>query len=520
MSAPDPRGHPAYAYIEAGLTIIPCERGKKSPSPVLPRKQWKQYQTRQPSFDEVDSWLAYDSLHNWGLVCGQNSVCADADDLPLAQWLLSNPTHPVLRGAALHRSGRNKAHVLFRTSGPCPSTVWHMLPGRNAGELRGDGNYVLVPPSALDGHGRYERVVGSLRGLPTIDNVQDYLNQITAAFLAGNPDQIGPPLNTSNRNIMLLSDERKGEVIVRVRALGLKKKILDTLLQPGNQDPGTRHWTELRDPSHSAIDFAVCCELVRKGWAFAEIEETFAATLVGDACYANRDRDNHGQGYLLRTYENAQKEVEKQNQAARQAQGANFKVLEATKTQSTEEARYRLLIESTSGPGKRGFVTVTHTQLLNEAQFVTACFGPPLSFVPQFLAAQAGKGFRDFASAVENMVSETSKVPEGADRLGHLAFLARRALERLADRAPQSKLDTHNLGWREGPVYWIRLSHLVMAIRASDRGMSAEDMPRVFDLLGPWSSYRQAWGDGSAEQVIRLEVIPPGSGPRLMSPSA
>jgi hypothetical protein len=508
----------AYRYLELGLRIIPIERGMKTPSPVLPYKRWGQYQDRQPTCDEVDGWLDADPHCNWALVCGQGVVCADADDLPLATWILQHATHPALRGAPIHRSGRNKAHVLIRVAGPCPSTVWRMLPGRNAGEVRSDGNYVLIPPSRLEGHGEYTRVVGSLRELPTIVDVQSYLKGITDAFLQDDPSQTGPLLDHNSKTIMVLDADAEANVINRVKGLGLKKKILDTLLQPGNQDPGTRHWTQLVDPSHSAIDFAVVAELIRKGWQFQEIEETFAATLVGDACYKNTSRPNHGQGYLKATYDNARLRVDAEAQAARQAQGANFRVAEATKAYSNDEARYRLHLESPTGQSL-GWVTVTDTQILNESQFVAACFKPPMSFIPQFLAAQAGKAFKSFAEAVNKMVSEEMRLPEGSDRFGHLGYLARQAVSRLPDRVPADKLDTQNLGWRQGQVYFLRLAPLVMAIKASDRSMNPGDVTQVLDTLGPWSQIPHRWGSGESEWVIRLDLVPTGPGLRALPAS-
>src|SRR6516162_396709 len=105
LLAPDPREHLAYRYLELVVSIIPCERGTKLPSPVLPRRKWGEYMHRLARVEEVEAWLRADPACNWGLVCGPNGVCADADDMPLSEWLLANPNHPALRGASLHRSG-------------------------------------------------------------------------------------------------------------------------------------------------------------------------------------------------------------------------------------------------------------------------------------------------------------------------------------------------------------------------------------------------------------------------------
>ena len=523
MFAPE-RSHRAYAYLQAGLRVIPCERGQKTPSYALPGRQWKRYQAQAPSEDEVDGWLASDPDCNWGLICGDGLFNADADDVPLAQWLLANPQHPVLRGAALHRSGRGKAHLFFRTAGPTRSTVWRLLPGRKAGDLRGDGEYVLVPPSRLDGGGAYELVSGSLRALPLISDPEAYLAQITSTFLDENPDQKGAPPDLSNKRVLSLSDEQKAAAVSRVSRLGLKKKILDTLLIPGNQDPFTKHWMDLADPSHSAIDFHVVCELVRKDWGFDEIEEVFAACLVGDACYRNLGRANHGQGYLLATFNNAKRDVDAERTAARQARGDNFVVTRAVRTQTENEAYYHLDIQTTHTPPRRGQIDLSSDELLDQRAVIRACFRPPLHFTPTFLRAHQGKDFILFSAAVEGMVSETTRGPEGSGRLGYLAALARQFIRSrlyVVSADPQTPEDIRALGWRSGETtYHLRLIELYKGIRPQERNLQPREALDALARLGAYHTEHHRWPNGDLEEFIVLDMLPPGSGPRLVGPSS
>ena len=121
--------------------------------------------------------------------------------------------------------------------------------------------------------------------------------------------------------------------------------------------------------------------------------------------------------------------------------------------------------------------------------------------------------------AVTKMVSEEMRLPEGSDRFGHLGYLARQAVSRLPDRVPADKLDTQNLGWRQGQVYFLRLAPLVMAIKASDRSMNPGDVTQVLDTLGPWSQIPHRWGSGESEFVIRLDLLPSGPGPKALPAS-
>ena len=517
MLAPDIQSHLVFQYLSAGLSVIPIERGTKHPSPILPRRSWKRYQETRASVEEASGWLAADPDCNWALAMNKDINCADADDVPLAQWVLGNPYHPVLRGAPVRRSGRGKAHLFFKPVDESTTTVWHLLPGRLAGDVKGAGSYVLVPPSRLPGYQPYANVAGSLRNLPTISNRQQWLDEIVQAFLAANPGESGPRLDKSSKVILVLDDERRTRVEVRVRALGLKAKILDTLFKPGNQDPGTRHWPNMDPDSHSEIDMAVCCELIRKGWQFAEIEEVFAATLVGAACYARETRANHGQGYLYQTYQNAKDEVEKARQAASQAQGANFKVTDVRRTRSLNEAYYHLRVESLRNPAQWGWIVISHEDLLSEPVFTKACLAPPLNLLPEFLASQQGRNYRSFVAAYLAMVSDETVLPEGVAQTSRLMVIIKEALAvRVVARSgqPQSYGEAGVTGWRKDQVYYLRFSKVHDAVLGKSPNTRSKETYDALKLIGSVQAIVWNWPDHEPEQIIRLEVLPPGSGPQ------
>jgi hypothetical protein len=59
----------AVRYVEVGLSVIPTD--PKTKAPVIP---WKDYQTRPPTIEELDSWFITKGYRGLGIVCGGVSV--------------------------------------------------------------------------------------------------------------------------------------------------------------------------------------------------------------------------------------------------------------------------------------------------------------------------------------------------------------------------------------------------------------------------------------------------------------
>ena len=125
----------AVTYVERHkFSVIPVRVGDKRPA--LPA--WTEYQTRLPTLGELESWFGNGSNLNVGIVCGALSglVVVDEDEegatdalkLPLTAWA---------------RTPRGR-HFYFqhpRTSVPPAVGV------RPHVDVRGDGSYVVAPPS-------------------------------------------------------------------------------------------------------------------------------------------------------------------------------------------------------------------------------------------------------------------------------------------------------------------------------------------------------------------------------------
>lgn len=144
-SAPVPG---AEAYVALGWSPIPLRADKR---PWVP---WEAYQRRRAAPEEIEAWRRRFRPLNVGIVTGAISglVVLDSDgergDASLAGKHLP-PTPTVRTGKGIHRYYRHPGH-------PVPNAVG-LLPGV---DLRGDGGYVVAPPSMHPSGRRYEWVQG------------------------------------------------------------------------------------------------------------------------------------------------------------------------------------------------------------------------------------------------------------------------------------------------------------------------------------------------------------------------
>jgi hypothetical protein len=140
----------ALEYLERGWSIIPI-----APDTKRPRIDWKEFQTRQPTAEEVDIWFGDwpDSL--LAVVTGDLSgvVVVDADNEDALAYALANG----MANTPVQARTKRGRHFYFKhprdgvRRGPRAGNNvrqhlpdWPNVPGL---DFRGDGSYALVPPS-------------------------------------------------------------------------------------------------------------------------------------------------------------------------------------------------------------------------------------------------------------------------------------------------------------------------------------------------------------------------------------
>lgn len=133
----------ALKYHNMGFSVIPVGRDKK------PLVAWQQYQTTRASREQIEQWFKNPDI-NIGVVTGAASkiVVIDIDtkdkiERPLPQTVTS-------------QTGRGGWHLFCKYPGVAVKTCAGILPHV---DIRGDGGYVVMPPSLHENGNRYQWVI-------------------------------------------------------------------------------------------------------------------------------------------------------------------------------------------------------------------------------------------------------------------------------------------------------------------------------------------------------------------------
>jgi len=141
----------ALAYLRRGWSVIPIKPRDKVP--LIP---WRAYQTRRPRPAEVRAWFQRWPTANVAIVTGAVSrlVVLDVDPAHGGNRSLSAllQVHGRLTPTPSAITGGGGSHLYFAYPGvPVPNRT-HLEPGI---DLRGDGGYVVAPPSVHPTGARY-----------------------------------------------------------------------------------------------------------------------------------------------------------------------------------------------------------------------------------------------------------------------------------------------------------------------------------------------------------------------------
>jgi hypothetical protein len=133
----------ARRFLAAGFSVIPCKYKK----PQL--KAWQEYSVKRPTLREVNRWFEDDEPgQSIGLVLGQvshNVVVIDLDGWSCVRgFQLRFPhllnTYTVLTGSL------GGLHLYYRPES-LPENMNVRIPDAGGMEIRGNGQYVIAPPS-------------------------------------------------------------------------------------------------------------------------------------------------------------------------------------------------------------------------------------------------------------------------------------------------------------------------------------------------------------------------------------
>ena len=151
-------------YLDWGFTIIPVvPLGKKA------AVEWKKYQAERPGGEDIEEWMGlWLRGYNVAVVCGAASgglVVMDIDAYRNNKLLSVLDFEKLRRETLVVETPSGGYHVYFSCSGPTPS--FNLSSGGDVlAEVKGDGRYVLAPPSRAvpktGGEPREYRVVSEI----------------------------------------------------------------------------------------------------------------------------------------------------------------------------------------------------------------------------------------------------------------------------------------------------------------------------------------------------------------------
>lgn len=223
--AANPKLNAALEYLRRGRSVIPVNREKQAAVP------WGKYQRQLPTEKDVRRWFGVDADDfNLGVVLGPVSDNLYARDFDVEEsylaWSAANPD--LAKRLPTSRTSRGR-HVFFRHLTRLGTRKFA------DGELRGDGGYVVVPPSIHGSGALYEWVVPMAGDVPVID-------PCAAGFVPRQSLSVteGDRYSEYNSNSKTLSVTHRDTLSVTLR--NIAPDVQARILRVVPDGPGQRHW--------------------------------------------------------------------------------------------------------------------------------------------------------------------------------------------------------------------------------------------------------------------------------------
>lgn len=139
----------ALEYIDQGICVIPIR--PKDKRPLIP---WQEFQSRMPTEDELYTWFENHPERNIAVVCGAISGGLVVVDIDGENGLVWTKAHlPITHVYTKTPKNEFTYHCFYRGQG-----IRNSKPHPEV-DIRGDGGYVVAPPSIHPNGGQYELVI-------------------------------------------------------------------------------------------------------------------------------------------------------------------------------------------------------------------------------------------------------------------------------------------------------------------------------------------------------------------------
>jgi hypothetical protein len=199
----------ARRYLAAGFSVIPCKYKK-------PRvESWQKYSVQPPTLRDINRWFEdYEAGQSIGVVLGQvshNVVVVDLDGMGAAR--LYKARFPHLLETRIVMSGSLTGFHLYYRVAEMPINLNVRVPEFGGFELRGNGQYVIAPPSPhLSGHFYKVHKDMFIMNIESLNEVVYWLTEMRENVQAGRQEEIKQAAKPMN----LKATARKQEFLNKV----------------------------------------------------------------------------------------------------------------------------------------------------------------------------------------------------------------------------------------------------------------------------------------------------------------
>lgn len=210
----------ALDYQKKGLSVIPLKPREKTPLLA----SWKDYQTRRATEDEIKLWWTSFPTANVGVVTGDISglTVLDLDGPDGLKYFQQNRVN----SSCISLTGKGKQLWYKRPEGGIANSAGKIAKGV---DVRGDGGYIVAPPSIHPNGKRYQFITGvcSVANLPVFpaNLIAPVVSPKAAVGSSWVADELGN-LQEGNR------DTTFTRVVGRLFASGLDPVTVHALLRP------------------------------------------------------------------------------------------------------------------------------------------------------------------------------------------------------------------------------------------------------------------------------------------------
>lgn len=133
----------AKVYHEVGFSVIPCRADKR------PESFWREFTVRRASQSRIKRWFELLNTPSIGLIGGKisdNIVFIDLDGIPAVNLFFDN-FPDICKGTKSILTGSKQGIHLYVRVVDLPDNTNVRVAGVGGFEIRGNGQYVIAPPS-------------------------------------------------------------------------------------------------------------------------------------------------------------------------------------------------------------------------------------------------------------------------------------------------------------------------------------------------------------------------------------